>query len=128
MARPTILTQEIQDKLCALIAQGIPKDKACWSVGIDDSTLFQWIEKGMQPEQPNQAYVAFVDAIKKAEFEFVQSTIRKIEAAEPGHWQKWMTLGERLQPSVFGRTERVQVSGNPDQPIPIAFTGAEKSS
>ena len=124
MGRPTLLTQEIQDKLCTLIAQGLPKERACWLVGISDVSMYTWVQKGQ--EDPDSAYGAFASALKKAEAEATLYFYDQIKAGKAGEWQKWARIWEGLQPSVFAR--RIEVSGDPDKPIPLTFTGVEKSS
>lgn len=124
----TILTEKLQDKLCEYVKKGLPKEKACYLCGIGEKTLYEWIEKGVGNDA-QEPFRSLAQAIKTAEAQFALSIIDRTEQEQnPKMWSKWVTLGERLQPATFGKMERIEVSGNPDQPIPVTFTGMEKST
>jgi hypothetical protein len=118
MGRPTILTDDIRDKLCALIAQGLPKTKACWLVGIDERTMYQWIEQGSANDAV-EPYLSFAHALKKAEADATVYFFGEIKDAKAGDWQKWARIWEGLQPDVFARMPayRVEVTGANGGPI-----------
>ena len=44
--RPTMLTPELREELCAHLAQGAPVKTACEAVGISRATYYGWRAQG----------------------------------------------------------------------------------
>ena len=44
--RPTMLTPELREELCAHLAQGAPIKTACQAVGISKATYYSWRTRG----------------------------------------------------------------------------------
>ena len=117
MGRPTDLTPELGNQICDYIARGVPKQQAAALAGIDETTLYDWINKGTGDEA-KECYAVFAQSVKLAESRFVLLTIDRVEGeTDPKMWAKWMTLGERLQPGVFAKVDRVQLTGKDGGPV-----------
>jgi hypothetical protein len=63
MARPTKCTPALTKLVCKELEQGMPLEPAANAQGIADSTLYEWLDKGLQEIQP---YAAFTDAVVRA--------------------------------------------------------------
>lgn len=101
MARPLKLTQEVHDLLVNALRVGITKKSACKYAGIDESTLYKWLELGAQEEQP---YFELFKCLRKAEGEAIVRSMAVIEtAARSGTWQAAAWRLERLYPDEYGR-------------------------
>lgn len=63
MGRPSKLTDELQQKICLLLAEGKRVDVACAEVGIDPSTLTHWKRAA---QQGDARCAEFLTAIARA--------------------------------------------------------------
>ena len=70
------LTAELQNKLCAQIAEGMNKIDACAVVGIDRKTLYNWLKKGAAKE--TERYTDFYNAYQLAVQSSYQSLVRQV--------------------------------------------------
>src|SRR3972149_6276509 len=61
------LTSELQEKICAYLAEGCTHKAAFMAVGIDKSTFYKWLQFGERTK--SGIYKDFFDAVKKAEGE-----------------------------------------------------------
>jgi hypothetical protein len=63
------LTKEVTTRICALVANGLPKETAAGTVGVHRVTLFHWRKKGNDDRQAGivSRYSAFADDLYKAE-------------------------------------------------------------
>ena len=108
MARPTKLTPAIAAKLVLAIRVGNYASVAAKSVGIDQSTYYDWLAKGREDKAP---YAEFAVAIQKAEAEAEAATVARIQLAEaaPNTWQAAAWWLERRFPDRWGRRDRLEV-------------------
>ena len=70
------LTAELQNKLCAQIAEGMNKIDACAVVGINRKTLYNWLKKGEAKE--TERYTDFYNAYQLAVQSSYQSLVRQV--------------------------------------------------
>jgi len=135
LARPKKLTQDLQDRLCALIARGHYATTACHAVGLGEATYFRWMELGtdhlekdadggrkkvagrspylefreaVQKAQAN-AQMAHMEAIREAAFEVVAGP----DGAQRVRCKNWTASAwflERTRPDLFGRRDVVHVA------------------
>ena len=70
------LTADLQNKLCAQIADGMNKIDACAVVGIDRKTLYNWLKKGAAKE--TERYTDFYNAYQLAVQSSYQSLVRQV--------------------------------------------------
>ena len=108
IGRHTKLTPEVQDAICANLAEGIYVETACILAGVCKATFYKWKTRGEAGEQP---YVDFVDAVTRAEAEAERRAIAHIQRAgeeDPRHLEWWL---ERKHSDRWARREKHEVSG-----------------
>ena len=124
MARPTKLTQEVQDRIMQAVQAGNYLDTAANFAGIDGSTMRRWVQKGEAPNAP-EPYRSFCTALKSARAAAEVRSVALIQqAATGGTWQAAAWYLERSYPERWGRT-RVEVTGGHDgdsSPIRVEVT------
>lgn len=124
MARPTKLTQEVQDRIMQAVQAGNYLDTAANFAGIDGSTMRRWVQKGEAPNAP-EPYRSFCTALKSARAAAEVRSVALIQqAATGGTWQAAAWYLERSYPERWGRT-RVEVTGGQDgdsSPIRVEVT------
>jgi hypothetical protein len=67
--RRTLLTAELQERICALIRQGTYDYSAAEACGIARNTFFEWLARGEgrdKQRRGNRRYAAFAGAIRRA--------------------------------------------------------------
>jgi len=92
--RPTILTEDLINRICKHISKGNYLETAARSCGIDDSTIRKWRIKGQAlldgdsvtdiDDETKGIYTTFVTAIKKAQAESEIVRLDRIAAAAIG--------------------------------------------
>ena len=83
--RPSILTPDVQRRLCEAIAAGNTRHDAAEYAGIGESTLRAWLAKGKH--QRRGTYRALLAAVKKAEADAVVRNVAIIQKAASKTWQ-----------------------------------------
>ena len=129
------LTAELQNRLCAHIAEGMNKTDACAAVGIDRKTLYNWLKKGEAKE--SDRYTEFYNAYQLAVQSSYQSLVRqildsdiqvrteldadgnatKIVRTESRSWRQAAWLLEKRFPHLFG--EGNESPPTPAEPPPV---------
>jgi hypothetical protein len=126
--RNSLLTPELQEKLCAKLRKTLPADKACALVGIDEKTYYNWVARGKKAAVGDEKYVAFLQAVTTAHAEaqefwidiMANSAVDKGTNPKAAFW-----VLERSDRKNWGRVDRVEV----DQIImtPESLTDALKA-
>ena len=99
-------TPETVDRLCEALRLGSTVKVACQYDGIAMSTFYHWLNT--KPE--------FKEKIEEAESVSAVAALAVIQrAAREGDWR----AGAWLLKTRYGYVERVQHSGDPDQPVEI---------
>lgn len=98
--RPTKCTPEVIAKFREWTELGMPIFYICQYTGIDDSTYYDWLEKGSQGKSP---YAEFAAAIKEGEPAFIQNQLNVINAASKKEWTAAAWLAERRASGYFSR-------------------------
>ena len=100
--RRTLLTPEMEKRICDVLALGATYKVAAGIVGIDPSTFFGWMAKGRNGTLSNQyqtepeIYIEFFKAVKKAEARSAIYCLSKVKkAADDGCWQAAAFILER---------------------------------
>lgn len=114
------LTADLQNTLCARIAEGLNKTEACTAVGISRKTLNNWLKKGA--EKQTERYTDFYNAYQLAVQSSYQVLLRqvldgdsqvrteldadgnviKIVKTETRSWRQAAWLLEKRFPHMFG--------------------------
>jgi len=107
-------TKETIGKLVDAIRKGATHDLACKYAGIDNATLYRWMQEKSE----------FGDAIREAEGAAAFGWLSKIEeAAEDGNWKAAAWKLERRYPQDYGRSA-IEVSGPDKGPVQVEITEA----
>ena len=125
------LTAELQNKLCAQIAEGMNKIDACAVVGIDRKTLYNWLKKGAakETEQYTDFYNAYQLAVQSSYQSLVQQVLSgdsqvrteldadgnviKTVRTETRSWRQAAWLLEKRFPHLFG--EQTETPSTPNE-------------
>lgn len=98
------LTKEFIEKAVKYKKHGMSNADICRALGIDESTLYKWIQNG--GKTPNQ--IALFEGLKSAESEYKAALRLRIEKHAEKNWQAAAWLLERLYPAEYGRVDRLQ--------------------
>ncbi len=91
--RKTLLEDELQRKICDLLAQGHTVSAVCGAAGIGERTFYDWREKHPQ----------FSQAVTRAIGESKIALTNKLRQSDD--WRAQAFLLERRWPTEFGKTE-----------------------
>lgn len=117
MARPTLLTPEVQATIIAAIEAGNYRSTAAAAAGVHRSTMVNWERWGEEGKAP---YVEFFDALQTAEAKAEIALVAKLASAEPGIpavrgadlWQATAWILERRFASRWCARVKQQVTEN----------------
>lgn len=114
--RPSLLTQEVQDKICqALRAGNFRKASAEWA-GVSPRVFRDWMELGRK--RPKSRYGEFRRAVIQAEKGAEILAVGKIMAAaqeDVEHFKWWITHRHRH----WAIKQKIEHSGDPKRPVRI---------
>ena len=145
MARPSKLTDEVQENICNWLKLGYYQEDAAIMAGISPSTYYEWMKKGEQErvalEEGEKAltlpdtslpasedgtpeieliypFLEFSEAVKKARAEAEGAHIRNIrKAADNGVWQASAWFLERSHPKKWGKRSQLDLVAENDEPV-----------
>lgn len=124
MARPTKLTPEVQERIITALRAGNYQDTAAAYAGIDESTFYRWMERGLA--EPESDYGEFRKAVIKAKSDAEVRDLYLIDqAAQSGSWQAAAWKLERKFPHKWGRVNRTEISGPEGKPVQVETMRAE---
>jgi hypothetical protein len=104
--RPTRYSEELGDKICALIAAGVPMRLAARAHGIGRSTLYDWRQAGDAGLPPYAAFVAKLDlALARVETTLTVS----LTSAARKDWRAAAWWLERRRPQRYGAKQTLRV-------------------
>ena len=111
IGRPTSLTPETSARICDAYEKTGLKTEAARAGGVDDSTLFAWLEKASRGEEP---YQDFSKALARAENAFKARMLNVVLEASVADWRAAGWILERKFPEEFGRPSK-RGDEKPDQ-------------
>lgn len=108
--KPSKLTPETRDRILLFVRNGNTKKAAAEAAGIDEATLYRWIQRGDAGEHP---YGQFVVDFRRAIAEWQAGLVARIiqAATVEGKWQAAAWLLERRDPANWGLVQSVELSG-----------------
>ena len=130
------LTAELQNRLCAHIAEGMNISATCAAVGISRRTLYNWLKKGEaeESEQYTDFYSAYQLAVQSSYQVLVRqvlggdSQVRteldadgnviKVVRTETRSWRQAAWLLEKRFPHLFGEQTENPPMPNETPPLP----------
>jgi hypothetical protein len=96
--RPSILTAELQERICNIIRQGNPAYDAALSCGVSVSAYKVWIQRGKNGEEPFAAFLAATQsAIAEARTK-LRGELLVAARADPKNWKAAEAVLQRLEP------------------------------
>ena len=104
MSRPSKLTADTQDQICALIARGNTKTDAAKCLGIGYSTLKDWLATGrrLRKEGRGGKFPAFLAAVEKAEADCRKRLVSYVWKAAAKNWRAAAYLLGCKAPDEYG--------------------------
>ena len=121
MARPTKLTPELKKQIIDYVRDGVSFHDACMALGIDESTLYKWKQRGKIDKSGR--YFEFLKGIKQAEHEAKVWRILTVAKGEKEDPRLALEMLARKYPNEFARKDRHEISGADGKPIKIEFVG-----
>jgi hypothetical protein len=135
----TVLTDEVQVKLCELVAAGEFVHVACGLVGVSDDSVAYWLKRaaavkaaedvpdteGLSAERCTAFAQAFLRAKAAGAAVYIANIRRKSEGSDrssnPADWKADAWILERLQPRVFGpAANKIELTGADAGPVKVA--------
>ena len=89
MARPSMYTDALGNRIVAMVQGCVPKSTAARSAGVGRSTLYEWISKGEAGEEPYASFAAKLDAAEADAEAAMIATVHEASAKDARHAQ-WM--------------------------------------
>lgn len=111
MARPTKLTPELSDQIVDALKDGAYVETAAEAAGIDDSTLYRWLDWGAEGKEP---YAAFCEAVIRARAEAELDMLRTIRGGDEagvgfGPAKAAFHLLERTRPNKYAQRVNLRI-------------------
>jgi hypothetical protein len=104
--RRTLLTEPLQKKICALLAEGSAIKPACIVCGVSERVYYNWQDRGRAGEEP---FSRFFSAVTRARETHKANLIKRIVEAAKADWKAASWLLERQFANEFGRSEPREV-------------------
>ena len=117
------------------IEHGMSIVKACEASGVPVATYYRWKALGREVAlrleereliEPDESFSAadvamfeFLKSVSMAELQCMDRNLLSIQVASQNHWQAAAWWLERRFPKEYGRSYKVEHSGNEEQPIAI---------
>jgi hypothetical protein len=101
------LTKDSEKRIIGLLEAGVPKDLACFAIGINSRTLRVWHERARNGEA---RYVAFWDNVETAIAKAQSSMLVQIRKAGAKDWKALAWFMERVWSERYGYKSQVKVS------------------
>ena len=119
--RKTKLTPQVQAIIIETLQGGGYASTASQRAGIDEATLYRWLERG--EKQAQGPFREFRDAVKKAEADIeTKATALVLKVAfdaDNPNWVAAMTFLERRYPQHWGRRDRHELVGDGGGPVKL---------
>lgn len=104
MARPSKLTDEVQEATARLIKVGVTVEVAAETVGISPETFYDWMRRGELKGSREAKYRKFRAAVEQARAEAEATLVTRVaKAASNGSWQAAAWLLERRSPERWAK-------------------------
>ncbi len=119
--RRTLLTVELQERICVFIRQGAYYYSAAAACGISRQTFFEWLARGEGRDQEragNRRYAEFARAVRRAQGEARVLAEIQIKKIDPKWWLSRMHRDKPGEPA-WSNPAKTEVPGDGDQPLSI---------
>jgi hypothetical protein len=124
MARPSKLTREVQETICAAVEEGVSFETACEVADVAAATGWEWLARGMgrDPDRPSSPeFAEFAEALTRARARAEMREVQLIVKHAETDWRAAAWMLERRAPERYGRNpvQRIELAGDPDAPIEV---------
>jgi len=124
MARPSKLTPQVQEKICAAVEEGVSFETACEVADVAAATGWEWLARGMDrdPDRPTTPdFAEFAEALTRARARAEMREVQLIVKHAEDDWRAAAWMLERRAPERYGRNpvQRIELAGAPDAPVNI---------
>jgi len=120
MSRPTIISEEIINKIEEALKAGNYVITSCEYAGISKDAYYDWMHKSADPNS-DPIYKRFSETVEKARAQAEVRNVMNIQkSAQNGQWQASAWWLERSFPDKWGR--RTTVTGPDNGPIQVDVT------
>jgi len=120
VARPSKLSEAVQDRIVSAIRAGNYAEIAARSAGIAPSTYYRWLERGERDEEG--PYAGFVAAVRLAEAEAEVHAVAIMRRAMTDDWRAALSYLERRHPGRWRRRTSTELTGRDGGPIESTHT------
>jgi len=97
------LTTEVKKEICTYVEDGLSFKDACYLVGIDERTIYYWLQKGK--EAKSGIFFRLFQGIRAAEARAKHRRIKTIKAREEENADFALEMLARKYPEEFGKKE-----------------------
>jgi len=114
MARQTLLTPEVQQKIIEALLLGNFFEIACEVAGVAARTGYEWRQRGegRAKHRPcNEVYAQFAHAVNEAEHKAEQQQAARFYMAGKDDWRAAAEFLARRYPGRWSETRRQEISG-----------------
>jgi hypothetical protein len=131
--RPSpLVEEEVEKALLDYIRIGTPVRKAVAAVGIAEKTFYNWMTRGLtererlatvpnaKPNPTEGIFLQFLQGVERARGEAITKKVAVIaKAGNEGDWRAAAWWLERQNPEDFGKTDKIEMTGNNGDPIKV---------
>lgn len=115
--RTTKLTPETAAKITDAIRAGVWIRQAAEHAGISESSLYYWLERGKNPDEPDPRYSEFLEAVTRARAESEATAVAVLRRHMPDDWRAAAFYLERSFPERWRRREAIEHTGANGGPV-----------
>lgn len=118
-------TERNRNSILAAVASGTPLDMAAALAGVRKKTVEDWVYRGMNDEDAgvDSEFARFAVSIHQAIAMPVAEAAKVVTGAiKRGDVASAFKFLERRAPTAYGRTDHVEVTGNPNAPVVIELS------
>jgi len=108
------LEPELAARIITYIRAGSYVETAAAAAGVNKSTLYRWLERGAEGQEP---FAGFATQVESALAEAELRDLARIDRAADNNWQAAAWKLERRNPKMWGRRNYTEMTGADGGPI-----------
>jgi transposase len=118
LLRPTVFTEETQQRIIEMLCDGMYLSRACIAAGISYQIFCHWRKRWKEDDPAAARFHHFFDAIEQAIAIGEFTALRRLREG-PQNWQSLAWFLERRFPQRWGRKDREPVKSPPPPDKPL---------